>query len=124
MPLNNGMKYHFYKLKNPLCPTIYFERESLWPYGKNAGLQNHGEFSLQLHYLVHLWIFTFRKGVKPLIPLDIKSLLSYKDGFCIKWPTKVEMPLNKETKQNWNWLPVLFSDRKDRNVQNKNCFSW
>ena len=41
----------------------------------------------------------------PLIPLAMGSIVSllffYKDGFEIKYTTKVDMPLNKETEPNY-----------------------
>ena len=44
---------------------------------------------------------TLRKGVNPFIlhSNELKSIFD-KDSFSIKWPMKVDMPLNKETKSN------------------------
>ena len=41
--------------------------------------------------------------MSPLIPsavdLIVALLFFYKDGFSIKWPMKVDIPLNKKSKQ-------------------------
>ena len=36
--------------------------------------------------------------IHPALDLMVSLLLFYKDGFAIKWPTKDDMPLSKETK--------------------------
>ena len=55
--------------------------------------------------LHHFQTNTFRKGLNPLIApaiSEIVPLLSfYNDGFDIKLLTKVDMPLNKETKSSF-----------------------
>ena len=38
-----------------------------------------------------------------LVMIEIVSLLFYKDNFGIKYSTKVNMPLNKETKEYSDW---------------------
>ena len=60
------------------------------------------EFDLPPLYYVHFRINTFGKGYIPSFPLAIGLILPliffYKDDFGIKSITKVDMPLNKETK--------------------------
>ena len=62
------------------------------------------EFILRSRYYVHFRTNTFGKGMKPLILPSmgwiIPLLFFYENGFGIKYPTKVDMPLNKETKPN------------------------
>ena len=62
------------------------------------------EFELQLHYYVH-----FRKGIKLHIPsavgLIVSSLFFCKNDFGIKYPTKLDMPLNKSINPNQSFLP-------------------
>ena len=40
----------------------------------------------------------YEKGMNSLIPKIVPLLFFYKDGFGLKEPTKVDMPLNKESK--------------------------
>ena len=60
------------------------------------------EFKLQSFYYVHFRANTLGKGMKPLILSAMGQiaplLFFFENGFGIKWPTKVDMPLNKETK--------------------------
>ena len=62
-------------------------------------------FVLQLWYNVHFRSNTFGKGMNPFILLDkgkiVRLLFFWENGFGIKSPTKVDMPLNKETKPNF-----------------------
>ena len=64
------------------------------------------EFDIQSRYYVHFRINTRGKGMNPLIRPAmsyIEPLLSsYLDGFGIKHPTKVDIPLNKEVKPKSN----------------------
>ena len=63
------------------------------------------EFDPQPRYYVHFRTNTLGKGMNPLIVLAIcyivPLLFFYENGFGIKWPTKVDMPLNKETKPKY-----------------------
>ena len=64
-------------------------------------LRPRSKFELQLYYYVHFQTNTLGKGMNPLILLVMDLILSLlffcKDGFGIKYPTKFDMPLNKET---------------------------
>ena len=51
------------------------------------------EFELQSRYYVHFQANTFILLIVPLLFFE-------ENGFGIKWPTTVDMPLNKETKPN------------------------
>ena len=61
------------------------------------------EFGLQLYCCVHFRINTLGKNKNPLIPAVMGWMVSflffYKDGFGIKWSTKVYMLLTKEKKK-------------------------
>ena len=64
------------------------------------------EFERQSRYYVHFQTSTLGKGMKPLIHPStmgyIVTLLFFqKDGLCYKYPSNVNMPLNKSTKP---WL--------------------
>ena len=64
------------------------------------------EFDLQFRYYVHFWTDAIGKDIDlPYLPAMglIVSLLFYKDRFFIKWPTKVDMPLN-QTKPNQTYV--------------------
>ena len=72
-------------------------------YKEGTKFPSHANLVPQCHYYIHFWTNTLGKGVNPLInQLWIKSnqFFFYKNGFGIKEPTKVDMPLNKETKLN------------------------
>ena len=61
------------------------------------------EFKLRSRYYIQFRTNTLEKGTPPPTnPPDyvLNSILFYKDGFGIKYPTKVDMPLNKEVKLN------------------------
>ena len=63
------------------------------------------EFELQSNYYIHLRTNTLEKGMNLFIPLPamykmISVLFFYKEGFGIKQPMKVDMPLKIETKSN------------------------
>ena len=61
------------------------------------------EFEFQSLYYVYFRINILEKGMNPDPPaIDLKTqlLFFYKDGFGIKYPTNVDMPLNKETERN------------------------
>ena len=49
------------------------------------------EFGLQSRYFIHFWTNPLEEGMNAIIPPAL-------DRFVIKWPTKVYMSLNKETK--------------------------
>ena len=61
------------------------------------------EFELKSRYYVHIRTNLLRKGMNTFIPQPamveiIPLLLFYKNGLGFKWPTKVDIPLDKETK--------------------------
>ena len=62
------------------------------------------EFVLQSHYYIHFQANNLGKGMKPLIipamGWIVLLLFFLENGFGIKYLTKVDMPLNKETKPN------------------------
>ena len=66
------------------------------------------KFVLQLRYYVHFRANTLGKGMNPLIfpamGLIVLLLFFKENGFGIKKPTKVDMPLNIETKPNQTFL--------------------
>ena len=59
------------------------------------------EFEIQSCYYVHFKTNTLRKGMifhsLPAMGQIVPLLFFSRDGFNIKSPTKVDMPLNKET---------------------------
>ena len=58
------------------------------------------EFEPKLRYCVYIRANTLQKGTEsPILSTMglIESLLFYNDGFGIKYPAKVDMPLNKNT---------------------------
>ena len=61
------------------------------------------KFKLQSCYDIHFWTNTLGKGmillILPSYGLNYITAVVLKDGFGIKWPAKVDMPLNK-TKNN------------------------
>ena len=64
------------------------------------------EFVLQSRYYVHFRVNTLEKGMNPLIlpamGWIVPLMFFSENSFGIKQPTKVDMPLNKETKPNQN----------------------
>ena len=55
-------------------------------------------FEFQLHYYVHFQTNVPWKNYKSPYPFRyelVQLLFFYKDGFGIKWPTKVGIPLKK-----------------------------
>ena len=62
------------------------------------------EFELQSCYYVHFRIYTLKKDVNPLIlpaiGYTVPLLFFLKEDFGIKYPTKFDKSLNKETKPN------------------------
>ena len=69
------------------------------------------EFDLKSHYYIHFQINPLQKDMNPLIPpvmSQIVSMLFFNmDGFGIKYPMKIDMPLNKETKPNSLERPAI-----------------
>ena len=61
------------------------------------------EFELQSHYYVYFQTNTLGKGMNPSFPSP---------RYDIKWSTKVDMPLNKETKPNALLLLCRLSIKK------------
>ena len=59
------------------------------------------EFELQLRYYIHFRTHTIGKDIKqlilPTIGYIVRLLFFLENGFGIKQPTMVDMPLNKET---------------------------
>ena len=79
------------------------------------------EFVLQLRYYVHFLANTRGKGMDPFI-LPVMGQIApqpffYDNGFGIKYPTEVDMPLNKETKPN---LDFNINDSKSLILNNNN----
>ena len=61
------------------------------------------EFKLKSRYYIQFCTNTFVKGMKPFILIlraidEIVPLLFYNNGFAIRLPTKVDMPLKKKLK--------------------------
>ena len=55
------------------------------------------KFKFQLCYYIHFWTNIFGKGIEHSY-LPAPSYGFYKDGFGIKYTSKVDMLLNEETK--------------------------
>ena len=62
------------------------------------------KFEFKSRYYVHFRANTLEKGMNPLILSAMGQIVSLmfflENGFGIKQPSKVDMPLNKETKPN------------------------
>ena len=62
------------------------------------------KFELLLRHYIPIRTNSRGKGTKPLIPSVrgeiVTQLFFYKNYFGIKYPIKVDMPLNRETKPN------------------------
>ena len=62
------------------------------------------EFELQLRYYANFKTNTLGTIMYPFISSTMNLIVSpvsfYKDGFSIKYPTKVDMPLIKETEES------------------------
>ena len=64
------------------------------------------QLELQSCYYVHFRREIYKSPYVPAIGLIVPLLFFSKDGFAIKWPTTVDMPLNKEIQPNKPSTPI------------------
>ena len=92
--LTNRIEFKFSTLKIYLIKHYQFVMDKIL----ESDLQANG-FKLQSCYYVHFRTDTLGKVLNPLIPLAMCEIISlqfyYNDGFSIKLPTKIHMPLKK-----------------------------
>ena len=104
----SGIKLSNYLRNSFPIPKVYSWSLSHWGsfHSVVVNMQNCNiivnEFKLQSYDCIHFWTNTLGSSMNPLIPtpklwVKIDPLSFYKDDFDIKYPMKVDIPLNKET---------------------------